>query len=458
MTSNIINSFLPAYSETAARFDAIRAKEYPQLDEAGHVYLDYTGGNLTSRSQLSRHMAFLQDHVLGNPHSTNPTSIVSTAHIEATRRAVLDYFNAGDDYLCVFTANATQALKIVGESYPFDHKSHFLLLFDNHNSVNGIREYAKGKGASFEYCPVYLEDLRIDEGRLRQLLAGHKHKTHKLFAYPAQSNVTGVQHDLGWIALAQSQGWDVLLDAAAFVPTNTLDLQQVKPDYVPVSFYKIFGYPTGVGALLIRKSAFHKLDKPWFAGGTVSYASVTMPEYFLTDNQERFEEGTLNYASIPAVKIGLEWIKELGPGDISARLKELTGYLLKELQALRHSKGTPLVHIFGPTDMDRRGTTLIMNFFDKNEEKMDVSLIELKANQRKISIRSGCFCNPGIDEITNCITSEELSQFYSSREDVKYDKVHFLGKMRGAIRVSLGMMTNLRDMDYYLDFCRGFLQ
>ncbi|MDE3212874.1 MAG: aminotransferase class V-fold PLP-dependent enzyme, partial [Bacteroidota bacterium] len=399
-----------------------------------------------------------QEYVLGNPHSTNPTSLVSTTHIEATRRAVLDFFNEGDDYLCVFTANATQALKIVGESYPFDHKSHFLLLFDNHNSVNGIREYAKGKGATFEYCPVYLEDLRIDEPKLRQLLTGSKHKTHKLFAYPAQSNVSGVQHDLGWIATAQSQGWDVLLDAAAFVPTNTLDLQKVQPDYVPVSFYKIFGYPTGVGALLIRKSAFQKLDKPWFAGGTVAYASVTMPEYFLTDNQERFEEGTLNYASILAVMIGLEWIQHLGPLDIRARVKEITGYLLKELQALVHSNGRPLIHIFGPTGLDRRGSTLIMNFFDQNEEKMDVGMIEQEANRQKISIRSGCFCNPGIDEITNCITSEELSQFYSTRQDVHYDKVHFLGKMRGAIRVSTGLMTNFQDADYYLNFCRGFLQ
>jgi molybdenum cofactor sulfurtransferase len=35
-----------------------------------------------------------------------------------------------------------------------------------------------------------------------------------------------------------------------------------------VSFYKMFGYPTGVGALVVKKSFLAKLQRPWFAGGT----------------------------------------------------------------------------------------------------------------------------------------------------------------------------------------------
>ena len=45
----------------------------------------------------------------------------------------------------------------------------------------------------------------------------------------------------------------MLLDAAAFVPTNRLDLGRWHPDFVALSFYKMFGYPTGVGCLLARK-------------------------------------------------------------------------------------------------------------------------------------------------------------------------------------------------------------
>ena len=59
----------------------MRASDYARLDAQGHVYLDYTGGSLYATSQLDRHMALLHDHVLGNPHSSNPTSMAMTTPI-----------------------------------------------------------------------------------------------------------------------------------------------------------------------------------------------------------------------------------------------------------------------------------------------------------------------------------------------------------------------------------------
>mgnify|MGYP003332316658 CR=1 FL=1 len=67
------------------------------------------------------------------------------AFAERARRAVLDFFNAGSDYTAIFTANATGALKHVGESYPFGPGGRLLLTGDNHNSVNGLREFAGAK-------------------------------------------------------------------------------------------------------------------------------------------------------------------------------------------------------------------------------------------------------------------------------------------------------------------------
>ena len=72
---------------------------------------------------------------------------------------------------------------------------------------------------------------------------------------------------------SQGHKWLVLLDAAAFVPTNSLDLSKYKPDFVTMSFYKLFGYPTGVGALLIRNKNLDVMNKLYWGGGTVSMAS-----------------------------------------------------------------------------------------------------------------------------------------------------------------------------------------
>ena len=37
-----------------------------------------------------------------------------------------------------------------------------------------------------------------------------------------------------------------------------------------LSYYKIFGYPTGLGALLVRRDVLPLLRKGYFGGGTVA--------------------------------------------------------------------------------------------------------------------------------------------------------------------------------------------
>ena len=433
-------------------FEQLRHLEYATLDEQHQTYLDFTGGNLYAASQIKAHAQFLLNNTLGNPHSTNPTSKLATILVENTRAAVLQFFNA-NDYHCIFTANASGALKIVGESYPFNEKSTFMLLSDNHNSVNGIREFCKSKGGNTVYVPVQHHDFEINAAFLQSELASIPSANNNLFAFPAQSNVSGVKHNLEWIEYAQTQGFDVLLDAAAFVPSSKLDLSVYKPDFVAVSFYKIFGYPTGIGCLLVKKSSFSKLIKPWFAGGTVSLVAVQSQNKFLADGPERFEDGTLNYNMIPAVAIGLEYINKIGIDNITRRVVSLAEYLAAGLKNLTHSNGTQLVKIFGPETFEHRGGTLIMNFFDIHGAPFTFEEVEQLANQHNISIRTGCFCNPGIDEINNNINADELSGFFLQHDKGNYhDIMHYLGKLRGAARVSVGIASVQRDLDTFIRF------
>jgi len=322
---NAFQQRYPTYERTHL-LDELRRTEYARLERQGQIYLDYTGGGLYSDRQVQTHLHLLQNNVFGNPHSTNPTSQVTTHRVESARRSVLSFFNASpDEYECIFTQNASGALKLVGEAYPFTPDSQYLLTFDNHNSVNGIREFARTRGAAIHYAPVNPPEMRIEDGKLAALLDQANPNAHNLFAYPAQSNFSGVQHDLAWIDRAQQKGWDVLLDAAAFAPTNPLDLSAVHPDFVCLSFYKIFGYPTGVGALIARRGALAKLHRPWFAGGTITVASVQGDRYFLHIGAEGFEDGTLNYLTLPAVEIGLEHIQRIGYDAIHTRVACVTG-------------------------------------------------------------------------------------------------------------------------------------
>ena len=457
-------SFLRAYPAYPSTYvlDELRATEYARLDIAGHIYLDYTGGGLYADSQLRRHNKLLTEHVFGNPHSGNPTSLAATQLVEHAREYVLRFFNADpEEYLAIFTPNASGALKLVGESYPFPN-GRYLLLFDNHNSVNGIREFAHARGAEVTYIPVALPDMRVDESQLSRELAQPSKGGHKLFAYPAQSNFSSVQHPLEWIEQAHQHGWDVLLDAAAFVPTNRLDLSQVKPDFVPVSFYKMFGYPTGVGALLARREALAKLHRPWFAGGTITVASVQGDKYYLADGASAFEDGTVDYLNIPAVELGLKHLETIGYEVIHERVGSLTGWLLENLTSLRHSSGVPLVRVYGPTRLDRRGGAVTVNFYDRDDNALDHRFIEQRANEANISLRTGCFCNPGAGEVALGISRVELDVCFTQPEHEERltidDFRHCIdGKSSGAVRISVGMVTNFNDIQGVLAFARSLL-
>jgi molybdenum cofactor sulfurtransferase len=465
------SAFLDAYPSyaTTRKLDELRATDYPGLDGhdghhgQGHTYLDFTAANLYATSQLLRHQALLRDTLFGNPHSTNPTSSRATEYVARARRAVLRFFNASpEEWAVVFTANASHALKLIGESYPFGPGDRFLLTFDNHNSVNGIREFARAAGATATYIPVVLPDMRVDERDLRRELDRVQAGKHHLFSYPAQSNFSGVQHPLEWIELARAKGWDVLLDAAAFTATNRLDLGRVAPDFVVQSFYKLFGYPTGVGCLLARKAALATLRRPWFSGGTITVASVQGDAYYLTEGESAFEDGTVDYLALPAVEIGLQHIESIGIDTIHERVRCLTGWLLDQLLALEQTNGKPLVRLYGPRTTERRGGIVTFNFYGADGHAIDHRIVEAHANAANISLRTGCFCNPGGGEIALELTGTELSSCFRQPEHethltVDDFKLCVDGKSTGAVRVSLGMVSNDADVDRFIAFAKEFI-
>jgi selenocysteine lyase/cysteine desulfurase len=449
----------PAYASTR-KLDDLRAAEYARLDAGGHVYLDYTGGGVYAEAQVREHLALLTREVFGNPHSKNLTSMAMTDLVEHARDYVLQYFNASpDEYIAVFTLNATGALKLIGEAYPFSPGDHYLLTFDNHNSVNGIREFARSKGATVTYVPVAPPHLRVEADDLRRKLQAATPGKNNLFAYPAQSNFTGAQHPLEWIELAQSLGWDVLVDAAAFAPCNRLDLCRWHPDYVDLSFYKIFGYPTGVGCLLMRRTAADKLRRPWYAGGTITFSSVLGFGHYLTPGHASFEDGTVNYLSIPAVEIGLKWIEAIGMDTIHTRVMCLTGWLIDQLTALRHSSGEPVARLYGPPSTEGRGGTVQINFFDPEGRMLDCYTVEKLANERRISLRAGCHCNPGAREMALGFTQETMRACFRDADQLTYEQfLHVIdGKTTGALRASVGLVTNFADVYQYLQFAKTFI-
>jgi len=464
----------PEYATTYP-LDHLRSIEYSHLDAEDHVYLDYTGSGLASQSQFRAHEARMKHTVFGNPHSVNPTSEAATIAVDQTRKRILEHLNADPaEYAVVFTANATTAARLVGEAYPFRRRSRLVLTADNHNSINGIREFARTRHARTTYVPLITPELRVNSAdvvaclpkraRIRDFFLPGCGTTPRdentrpgrngLFAFPAQSNFSGVRHPLSWVALAQERGYDVLLDAAAYLPTSQLDLSVVKPEFVTVSWYKVFGYPTGVGCLIAKREALARLDRPWFSGGTVQAVTIGIPFHRLAVGGDGFEDGTLNFLSIPDVHVGLDWISSsVGPSLIETRVRCLTAWFLERLQSLTHSDGFPMAMIYGPKDMKSRGGTVAFNLIDTAGKIIDERLVAYESAAAMISLRTGCFCNPGVGEAAFGLDVRVLKQF-SKEDDVSFDQI--IGALgmpsAGALRVSFGLASTVKDVDRFFGF------
>ena len=183
--------------------DELRANEYARLDVGGHIYLDYTGGGLYADSQLERHNHLLAEHVFGNPHSSNPTSQAATQLVEHAREYVLKFFNADpDEYLAIFTSNASGALKLVGE---FISLSQGTLHVDVRQPQlcerdSGIRACTRCGSDLYPHCLARYASRRFTTGP--RTGASLPENGHNLFAYPAQSNFSSVKHPLEWIEKA----------------------------------------------------------------------------------------------------------------------------------------------------------------------------------------------------------------------------------------------------------------
>lgn len=440
-------------------FDELRTTEFSRLDAGGHVYLDYTGGGLYAESQVRTHADLLLHSVLGNPHSQNPTSLASTHNVTAARKRILEFFDADpEEYEVIFTLNASGALKLVGESYPWQTASRYMLVADNHNSVNGIREFAKAKGATIAYLPLNRE-LRAQN--LENLLPVVDRAVPSLFSFPAQSNFSGVKHPLEWVELGHERGYDVLLDAAAFVPTNRLSLRNIHPDFMSVSFYKMFGFPTGVGALLVRRETMSHLERPWFGGGTVKFVSAQNKMHLLASSGEAFEDGTVNYLSIAAIPAGLDFLDMVGMEAINEHVNKLTTLLLTELLPLHHSNGQPLIRLYGPGNMEMRGGTVSFNLNAPQGSLVHAKIIEQRANEANISVRTGCFCNPGAAEFAFDYLPDDAYRCFTTVDPDQFTMQQFSTCMNhmpiGAVRASVGIATNEADIHRLITFLTGFV-
>ncbi|XP_011156779.2 molybdenum cofactor sulfurase 3 [Solenopsis invicta] len=459
--------FTPVYDDATERF---LASEFARLE--GECYVDHAGATLYSDTQIRNVSADLHGSLYANPHSIGISSTQDI--IERTRYRILSYFNTNpDEYSVIFTSGATASLKIIAEGFRFrtdgnDEKTiacprsgSFVYMQDNHTSVLGMRDVVVARGAEV-VCLGHDQAFQIFSQRSTSPDESNERQgDNSLFVYSAQCNFSGLKYPLKWISDTHAGAlsvfsnrpltrWYVLLDAASFVATNKLDLSIFKPDFVCLSFYKMFGYPTGIGALLVKNASSDILEKVYYGGGTVDVALSS--ERFNRKRQvlhQRFEDGTVPFLSIISLQYGFEILLKLTMDKISKHVFSLAKTLHHSLLMLHHCNGKPVVKLYSDSDYEDRGSQggiVTFNLIRSNGEYVGYMEVVNMAALFKIHLRTGCFCNPGACQRHLSLSAKEILQNYEAGYTCGGAADLINGRPTGAVRVSFGYMSTIKDV------------
>ncbi|KAJ8132563.1 hypothetical protein O1611_g1068 [Lasiodiplodia mahajangana] len=409
-------------------------------------------------------------NLFGNPHSASASSQCTTLRIENIRHRVLRFFNADPaEFDLVFVANATAGIKLVSDAFRgFPGGFNYCYHQACHTSLVGVRQEAENS--------LCLDNDGVDEWITGRQFKGATETRPRptLFAYPAQSNMDGQRYPLEWCQQLRSASLNTdcqvytLLDAAAYVATSPLDLSDAEtaPDFIVLSFYKIFGFPDLGGLIVKRNTTPVFKQRRYFGGGTVDMVVCSKEQWHASKTQslhEALEDGTLPFHNIIALDLALQVHQKLygSMADIASHTSFLANRMYHGLERIRHSNGEPVCVMYS-TPPGKRNASLesgpVVAFNLRSRLGAWVSLAEFEklAVLKSFHIRTGGVCNPGGIAAALGLEPWEMKQNFSAGFRCGNENDIINGKPTGVIRVSLGAMSTLSDVEKFIAFLEEF--
>ncbi len=358
--------------------------------------------------------------------------------------------------MAIFTPNATGALRLVGEAYPFRAGDRFLLTFDNHNSVNGIREFARARGAETTYVPSAAPELRVDESLLPRYLArGRRRRTTT--CSPIRRSRTSPASSIR--SSGSSRRTSTAGTCSSTRPRSCRRTGSTSSRW----------HPDFVADLVLQ--AVRLADRRRRACSRGARRSRKLRAAVVLRRHDRRRVRAARLAPVGARRRALRGRHRQLPQpprrrdraalpradrdrDRSTRAsRRSASYLLETLAALRHSNGAPAATVYGPRDWHRRGATIAFNFLHPDGRVVDERYVDRVAQKHRISLRTGCFCNPGAGEVAFTISRETLVGGEFGDGMTLDDYVEAIGlPSGGAVRASLGLASNFADLRRFAAF------
>ena len=236
---------------------------------------------------------------------------------------------------------------------------------------------------------------------------------------------------------------EISLDATSYVSTHSY---KISAEMSSFSLYKLFGMPTSVGGLIVKRSLLEDFKLNYFGGGSVQ-GWLPTEDYLKRDPVEQFSLGTEPYLEYASALIGLKtWLHLInGLQKLESWLENITTYALEKM------KKVGIFKIYR-SESQVYGPIIAFNVYRTTSDYYRPGDIFRVLESEKIQVRSGCFCNIGA-----CMSQLELEpesirrnfeNGHSCGDEIDLDDT---GKPQNALRISFGYHNSLEDIDRFIN-------
>lgn len=302
------------------------------------VYLD----NAAS-SQVPREVVEAVDygycHAKANVHrGVHTLSQEATELQEKSRRRVQEFIGASSPEEVIFTRGTTESINLVASSFGtlFPREGEIILTVMEHHSNIVPWQLLQSRRPDLKIRVVDIDSegcLILDQ--YQSLFNEHT----CMVSFCHVSNVLGTVNPVrDMIRIAHSHGVPVLVDGAQASPHIRVDVRDLDCDFYVFSSHKMYG-PTGIGILYGKRE--HLLRMPPYQGGGEMISHVSFTGTTFADLPFKFEAGTPDYVGIGAFPRALDFMEEVGIGNIAAHEEELLRHAEKRMLEI------PGLRIFG---------------------------------------------------------------------------------------------------------------
>jgi cysteine desulfurase / selenocysteine lyase len=371
--------------------EAIRA-DFPALartvrNDKPLIYLDSGATSQKPRQVLDAERSFYELHNGAAHRGTHLLGEEATDVYEGARSRVAAFIGAGPDEV-VFTKNATEAINLVayamsnasvggartGRFFVGPGDEILITEMEHHANLVPWQQLCERTGATLRWLTV-TPDGQLDLDNLDSLITGRT----KIVAVTHQSNVTGTIPPVAEIArAAHEKGALVLADAAQSVPHQPVDVAALGVDFLAFSAHKMLG-PYGIGVLFGRGELLEAMP-PFLTGGSMIEVVRMEGSTFLPPPQ-RFEPGVPAVAEAAGLAAAVDYLTDLGMGNVAAHEESLTAHALDTLRELNG------LRILGPDTTKDRGGAVAFEVDGVHPHDVGQVLDELG-----IAVRTGHHC------------------------------------------------------------------